>query len=335
MRYLSTNKRIRALSDLPSVLLTLAVCLMCWIAGYVYSTGFPLVGYSAVLPLWGVLCKLFVNKICVYLAGLLIIIIVAFAMQRISDRHMLIRERTRLPFILFILLVSTNSGLLPFKEVTIVLLCLVFMIYELFDSYQSPEETGMLFNAGVLVGIAGLFMPQVLWLIPLLWIGMYQFRSLSFRSFAASLMGVLIIYWFVLAWCIWKHDFSTFSSLFSSIMSFDIISPATLFQYYRIGFAGVVLLLVMSFFHIKSDALSNSVRVRMMLSFLLNMSTWSLIKILLYGNNVDSFFALLYLPVSVLAAYFFENIRYYFRFSLYYSMLILWSVSFIIQLWNF
>ncbi|HCC52247.1 MAG TPA: hypothetical protein DEQ30_09470, partial [Porphyromonadaceae bacterium] len=77
---------------------------------------------------------------------------------------------------LFLLLMSTNAGLIPVKEVSIVLLCLVFAIYELFYSYQSPELTGKFFNIGVLVGIAGLFMPQIVWLMPLFWIGMYQFR---------------------------------------------------------------------------------------------------------------------------------------------------------------
>ena len=123
------------------------------------------------------------------------------------------------------------------------------------------------------------------------------------------------------------------TSLFSSIAKFDIY-PATFFQYYRIGLAGVILLLIMAFFYIKSDALSNSVRVRMMLSFLLNMSAWPVVLMLLYSNEADSFFAILCVPVAILAAYFFENIRYRFRFILYYSMLVLWGISFIMQVWN-
>ena len=336
MRYLlSTDKRIKMLSDWPSMLLTFAVCLLCWVAGYVYSIGFPMAEYSAVLPLWGMLCDFLGGKLIVYLLGLSLIVLVAFVIQRISDRNMLIRERTRLPFMLFILLISTNSELLSVKEITIVLLCLVFMIYELFNTYQLPEATGRLFNAGVLIGVSGLFIPQLLFVMPLLWIGMYQFRSLSIKSFAASLMGMLIVYWFVLAWCVWEHDFSMFSSLFSSIAKFDIISTSILFRYHYVGFAGVVLLLIMALVHIKSDALSNSVRVRLMFSFLLNMSAWSLVMIFLYSNHIDTFSAILYLPVSVLAAYFLKNLRYVFRFALYYTMLIILSASFIMRIWNF
>ena len=329
------SRRIRTLSDRPTVLLTIMVCLFCWGIGYFFSLGFPLSVYSAVLPLWGLLYKFLSSSLIVYTTGFLIIVLVAFVIQRICDRDMLTPERTRLPFLLFILLVSTNSGLLPFSEVSLVLLCLVFMIHELSVSYQSPEATGRFFNAGALVGVSGLLIPQVLWIIPILWIGMYQFRSLNLKSFAASLTGILIIYWFILAWCVWNHDFSMFLSLFSSIVGFDIISTTTLFQPYMIGFVGVILLLLPTILHIKTDALSNSVRVRMMLSFLLNISVWSLVLFFFYGNSTDSFLAILYLPVSILLSYYFYNIRYNLRFTLYYCMLFLWCLSFILRIWNY
>ena len=329
------NRRKKSLSDKPTMLLTFMTCLICWGIGYFYSIGFPLSEYSAVLPLWGLICSFLSIDFVVYPAGFLLIIFIAFIIQRICDRDMLTSERTRLPFLLFILLISTNPGLLPFKEVSIVLLCIAFMIHELSVSYQSPEATGRFFNAGALIGISGLLVPQVLWIIPLLWIGMYQFRSLNFKSFAASLTGILIIYWFILAWCVWKHDFSIFSSLFSSITDFHIISTSTLFHPYMIGFAGLFLLLILAFLHINTNASSNSVRVRMMLSFLLNMSVWSLLLIILYSKNSDSFIAILYLPASVIMSYFIYNIRNVFRFYIYYSILILWTFSFILQVWNY
>ena len=336
MRYSQYGRsRIRTLSDRPTVLLTIMVCLFCWGIGYFFSMGFPLSVYSAVLPLWGLLYKFLSSSLIVYTTGFLLIVLIAFVIQRICDRDMLTPERTRLPFLLFILLVSTNSGLLPFSEVSLVLLCLVFMIHELSVSYQSPEATGRFFNAGALVGVSGLLIPQVLWIIPILWIGMYQFRSLNLKSFAASLVGILIIYWFILAWCVWNHDFSMFSSLFSSIAGFDIISTTTLFQPYMIGFVGVILLLIPTILHIKTDALSNSVRVRMMLSFLLNISIWSLVLFFFYGNSTDSFFAILYLPGSILLSYYIYNIRYNLRFILYYSMLFLLCLSFILRIWNY
>ena len=332
--YLNTHKRIKTLSDSPYVILTLAVCLSCWITGYIYSIGFPLEENRVVLPLWGVLCNLLNYKPVAYITGFLVIVLCAFVIQRMSDREVLISERTRLPFMLFILLVSTDPELLSLRAITVVLLCIVFMVFELFNSYQSPESTGKLFNAGVLLGSAVLLMPQIFLLVPVLWFGIYKFRCLNMKSFAASVTGILIIYWFVIAWCVFINDFSIFTSLYLSITGFDIISLSS-FQPYHVGLVAVVILLIMAYVYIKSDALSNSVRVRMMLSFLLNMAVWLVILILLYSNETDLFFAVLCIPVSILVAYFFENIRYRFRFGLYYFMLVLWCVSFIMRLWNF
>jgi hypothetical protein len=314
--------------------MTFAVCLSCWIAGYLFSAGFPLEVGDVVLPLWGVLCKLSGNKLLAYIIGFVAVVLVAFVIQRISDREVLISERTRLPFVLFVLLVSTNPGLLSLRAITIVLLLLVFMVFELFNSYQSPESTGKLFNAGVLIGASVLLVPQIFWLVPVLWIGMYQFRCLNLKSLAATVIGIMIVYWFVLAWCVYIDDFSMFTSLYLSITGFNIIS-ISLLQPYHTGLVAVVLLLIMAYVYIKSDTLSNSVRVRMMLSFLLNMAVWLVILMLLFSNEIDMFFAVLCVPVSILSAYFFENIRYRYRFGLYYSMLVLWGVSFILRLWNF
>ena len=284
------------------------------------------------MPLWVLVGHLFSYKPVACFTGLFIMALVAYIMQRISDIEMLIRERTRLPFMLFLLLMSTNAGLIPVKEVSIVLLCLVFAIYELFYSYQSPELTGKFFNIGVLVGIAGLFMPQIVWLMPLFWIGMYQFRTLELRSFMASLIGVLIIWWFVLAWCVWKHDYLMFSTFYDQLTDFQFLS-VEIFRLYQIGSIVVLLVLTVAFFHVKMDAFNNSVRVRQMLAFLLNMAIWSFGLILLYGKDSDSFLAVIYLPSSVLIAYFLENIRRVFRFVLYYFMLLTWLASFLLRLW--
>ena len=333
MRYsLNTYRRRGALSDWPSMSLTFVACLSCWVTGYIYSVGFPIDEGNVVLPLWSALCNALSNRVVVYIFGLLLFLLVAYVMQRISDIEMFIHERTRLPFMIFILLISTNVGLIPAGATTIALLCFVSIIYQLFNSYQQPESTGAIFNAGVMAGVACLFIPQALWFVPLLWIGMYKFRSINLRSLLASLVGFLIIYWFVLAWCIWKHDFSMFTSLFSTLLDFSVLYVDV--HYYHIGSVGVVLLLIMAFFHVKMDSFNNSVRVRQMFSFLLNMSVWSLFLILLYGRHSDFFLAIMYLSSSVLIAYFFENINYRIRFLLYYSMLALWVVSFIMRVWN-
>ena len=336
MRYhTGAYKRKTTLSDWPFLLATFLVCLLCWSAGYYSSIGFPLTENDAIVPLWGKLIKLLSNRFFVYFVGFLLVILIAFVLNRINDIEMLIPERTLLIGMFLVLFLSTNVGFLPFSEKTVVLLCFVFLIHELFNAYQSPESTGKFFNIGVLIGFSGLFMPQVLWLIPFIWIGMYQFYSLSFRSFFAYLIGVLIIYWLVLGWCVWVNDFSMFVSLFNSLMDFELFSVFLSFQYYHFSFVLIIILLIASFFIIKIDTVNNRVRVRQMLSFLLYLSMGLVALILLYGNEIDSFLTILYLPFSVVLAYFFENLGRRFKFSLYFAVLILFAFFFTLRIWNY
>ena len=324
MQYL--DRRKKTLSDWPHVLITVLVCLACWIACYYYSAGIPLSDDEAVLPL----NKWLNNKAVMYAFGLFLMILTAFIIQRINDIEMLISERTRLVFMFYILLTSTNLQILPFNSSTIVLLCLVCMINELFKTFQSPETKGHLFNAGVCIGVAGLFMPQTLWFTLLLWFGMYQLFSLNYRSFFSSLIGVLSIFWLALAWCVWKLDFSLFARFYVSLTDFKLFTVFQSMRYYHIGFIFIAILMFPLLLNIKMDTINNRMRVRQMLSFLLNMLVMSCILICLYGSNASMFISVLYLPLSILLAYFFENMRKRFYFIFYYFILTLCFFSFII-----
>jgi hypothetical protein len=329
-QYRRTENQMKSLSDWPSMLVTFTVCLLCWGLCYLYR--FPSERDPSTIPLWILIGKLLNYQTEAGLAGMFILLLVAYLMQRVSDLEMLISERTRLPFMLFLLLISTNVKLLPIREVAVALLCLVLAIYELYGTYHSPESRGKSFNMGVLVGVASLFMPQVVCLIPLFWIGMYQLRSLNSKSFMASLAGVLVVYWFSSAWCLWKCDFSIFLSLYNGLTDFTLL-PVDM--YHQTGLIVVLILLVMAFSHIKADTFNNRVRVRQMLSFLLSMIVWTFVLILLYGKDTDSLLAVIYLPVSVVIAYFLENTRRMLRFVLYYLMLLVCLASFLLYLWIF
>ena len=334
MNYYRSPDRKKTVSNRLTMLLTITVCLICWVVSFFYVSGLPFVRKSAVIPFWDSISVLLPYRLMSYLLNLLVFAFSAFVMQRISDIELLIRERTRLPFMIFMLLISTNGGLFSFNAISVVLLCLVGVIYALFMSYHVPEAVGRFYNAGFFIGVAGLLLPQVLWFIPLLWIGMYRFRSLDFKSFGASLIGILIVYWFVLGWCIWKHDFSIFAMIYTALIDFNFFSVTDLLHSYQLGFLSLIILLFIAFFHVHMDALNHSVRVRQMLSFLIYMSVCALILVLLYGNDIDSFLAILYLLSAVLVAYTIENSRLRMRFVLYYTALALWTVSFFIRIWS-
>jgi hypothetical protein len=314
------------------MVISLVVCLLCWVAGYFFSVGFPLTDSESASSLWRVVDGIFINKGTAYFIGMLSVVIIGFTLQKINNDEMFIEERTRLPLIIFLFFYSTNSALLPVSEVIIVLFCIDFFFYEFFKSYQKPEDTLVFYNAGTYLGIASLFMPQVLWFVPLMWTGMYSFRSLSFKSFFSSLLSVMTIYWIALAWCLWSHDFTFLSEIFNSFINVNLPAISSFLQYYKLGF---LLLVIIIFVYVKLNSIEKSVRLRIMLSFLIRFSVLTIFLIFIYDDKSDLLQAILYLPACILVSYYFATTRHRFRFVLYYFMIAFFTFSFFTRIWTF
>jgi hypothetical protein len=325
MNYYWTKRREGTLPEKPAMAVTLVTCLTCWLTGYFYPAVFPLNSTG----------KIFINREISCTVGLLAVLTVGFAIQKINDSEMLIRERTRLPFMFFLLFFSTHAGLPPVSAATAVILCFVFLLGELFRTYQKPEATVSFFNVGAYLGFASLFVPQMLFFAPAIWLGMYNFRSLEAKSFLATLTGILTIYWILLAWCLWTRDFSFYAEWFNDLIRIRFFPVASLLQYHRWALMEILILTLISCFQVKRESFYNNVRPRMMLSLLINISLMLVLMILLYGDRTDIFQAILYLPVAVLIACFLNTVKKRIRFVLYYFILIPLLFSFIAFIWNF
>lgn len=330
--YYGSSKK-RSLSNLQTIIPTFLLSALCWVGGFYFSLGMPVIDDSH-SQLWTVVCSVLENKIAAYIAGILLMLLISFLIQHISDIEILIREQTHLPFILSVLFLSSNFGIMPIKEVAVLLICLMLMIFLLFGIYQSSSASGTIFNVSFFIAFTSLFFAQSVWLFILVWVGMYKFRITSFKNIISSLIGFFIVYWLVLGWCVWKHDYNIFVNLWSELSNLNF-SFKHLFEYCNLGIAFVVLLLILSISFQKMDALGNSTKVRQFLSFLVDMSILPIILMLFYERYLYCFYAIICIPASILIAYFFASVRNVkAKFVLYYLMLFLLMASFIIRLYN-
>ncbi|MDR2471936.1 MAG: DUF6427 family protein [Tannerella sp.] len=325
------HKKRKSLSGKPTIVLTFFACLACWLTSYFYLVGFPASAGTAVYPLWNLMLDFPANPTVAYLLGVILSITIAFVIQHINDTDMIVGERTNLPFTLFSLMAAAAYGMHPFNEASIALLLLVLAVNSLFKSYQKPESTGSMFNAGVYIAVASLFVPRMLWFILLLWMGMYRFSMFNIKTFAASLTGVGSTFLLLFTVCLMIDDCSIATSLFSSLIDFEVYT----FEMYHIGLSAVILLTIIAFLFISADAFNNSVRVRQMRFFMANMTFFIGLMIVLYKNDYDTFSAALFIPSSILIACFIESLRFYMRFIAYYLFITFGLLFYFYGLWNF
>ena len=309
-------------------------CIVSWIVSYVYSIGYPVYGEVAAPPLWNAICQLLPNKAFTYVIGMALMIGGAFLLHRANYALMLIREKTLLPFLFFILLISTNPDFFPLKSTSLGVFCLIFAVYQLFTSYHDPESMGKAYNAALLIGVGSLLWIHILWFLPLFWYGMYRFRSLNVRTFMASFLGVSTVYWFVLGWCVWQKDFSPFIIPFTSLFKIHFLQIKGTFIDW-IGLIYVALITIIASINILAHEYEDNLRTRQFLSFVIVLAIWSFVLFFIYEQSSEEYLEMACVPSSILMAHFCTVVHNRYIFWLFHFTVLLFIALLFIRLWNF
>lgn len=300
------------------------------------SFGFPLEAAPSDTPLWQAIQRLLPGTLFPYLMGLLLAVGGAFLVQRISYALVLIRDRSFLPFLFFFLLLSTNALFFPLRSTSLALFCLMLALYLLFTTHHDPLSVKRSFVAAFLIGLGSLLWAYMLWYIPLFWIGMYMFRSLNPKTFMASLIGVTVVYWLLLAWAVWTGDYSYFIVPFQSLGNFDLFFWRFSEWIEWLPLLIVVPLVIAAFVNMVVHELADSLRTREFLSFLMLMIAWSVVFFFLYEPATVGFLQMMAIPASTLIAHLFATRQNRYTFWLMIVTIIALPALLILQLsWSF
>ena len=329
------NKKRLNISSLPNLLFTLLICAVCWYAGYDNWIGFPVKSDSGTSLLWHAVCDLLTDKNNTYFAGFTLLFLAAALLQRFNFRFVIFQGKTTLPFLLFLILNSVNPFFFPIRPVSIAIFPVIFAMFELFGSYQNPMATGRMFNVMFYLGMGSLICPYLLWFIPVFWIGMYQFRILTVRTFSASLLGGFTVFLFVLGWCVWKHDFGIFINIALCLSDIHIaFTNESLLTEWPKPICIFIFMLVL-LFRISSQESEKSIRTRHFLSFLFMFGFSSFFLALIYASTFVDFECVCYLSASIIASYSFSGKYGIASFLLYYLVIAMLIILLFIRLWNF
>lgn len=329
------RKRRRAYDHPVLFICLIVICLVCWLSGYYVSPDDPVLGGSEGTPVWNWLSRFLPGRLFTYITSFLLMIGGGYLLYRFNYALGLIREKTFLPFLFFVLLSSTNPDFLSLRVTSIVFFCMLLAIYQLFTSYHNPSSTMNAFKATLLIAVSSLLWTPVLWFLPLCWIGMYNFRCLTSKTFMASVLGGVVVYWFVLGWTVWEMDFSVFTIPFDWLFSFGFthFNPEERWTDW-VSLIYTVILAVIAFFNIRTHEHEDSLRSRQFLSFLMLFFIWALILAGICENYAEEFIHLASMPVTILYAHFFTSRRNRYTFWLFLFTILFYPFLLFVQLWN-
>ena len=240
--------------------------------------------------------------------------ICSYLLVEFNNANALLRVRSRLTTSTFLL----GIGSFPFLHESLDALSVTFFMlgcyYFLFRSYQESNSSPNIYHAFVSLGIACLIHPLLLCFIPFVYWSMIAYlRSFSFKTFCASLLGILTPFWFYGAYLIYIQDYTEvitklqnvlFFSLpsWNDYLSLDITRLSAFLLIFVLGLIGTI--------HALKTSYNDKIRTRMQFYTLILFETVILLFLLAQPQQFDLFMALLTLTSAPVIAHFFALTSY-------------------------
>lgn len=178
--------------------------------------------------------------------------------------------------------------------------CSVFPV----QGYQQSKPASYLFHAFVFIGMGSLLFPQLIFFVPVFWIGAYSFQSLHPKSFFASLIGWSVPYWFLLGYAYLSGHMDLFYQPFLELVNFRSILLG--FRPWELATIGYILLLYMvSSSHCLIAGYEDKIRTRSYLHFLIFLNFCIFVYIGLQPALYPHLFSLLLIGTSILIGHLF------------------------------
>ena len=258
--------------------------------------------YGAVVWL---LCGLFQQQLWVQFACF---VLATYLMVELNNSNVLIRIYSRSVSAAFIILSCTACFLFPSVEGAIVQLCLIASLLTLFHSYQDKTAVGLTFYTFVLISLASLVEVHTTWFIPIYWIMMMFFIfTMTGRTFLASLLGILLPYWCMFAWILWRYegDFTPLWQHFAPLVDFQFpIGYTTIEPGHILAFAFLFVLFLIGLIHYLRKSFNDKIRIRQIYYSLIFLDTVAMVFLIAQPQHEDLMLRVIIITTSPLIGHF-------------------------------
>lgn len=232
--------------------------------------------------------------------------ITCYLMVELNNINALIRIFSRMVSSAFLVLTCCACFLFPALHEAVMLTCLTAFILLLFLTYQNKGAAGITYYAFLLFGVASIAYVHLLFFLPLIWLMMItNTMSLSWRTWIASLLGLLTPYWFGAVWVIYQQNYALFTDHFSKLAVFE--EPFNLYgitHSQKATLALIILMAIIGSIHFIRKNYLDKIRIRMFYGFFIWMDLAALVFLLLQPQHFNAMLLIMILSTSPLIAHF-------------------------------
>ena len=282
-----------------SLTITALLCMLVWLAVCISQ-----IQYGTKLPLteWGwqqwLSHPILITLPCVALS--------TYLMVELNNANALIRIYSRMVSCTFLVLMTMATFQYTSVRAAIVTLCAIGFYTAAFHAYQDNQATGWIFYAFLCLSIASIAFIQVLFFLPLLWILMStKLLSVSLKTLCASLLAVVLPYWFLIPYYVLTDNTQGFIQHFTSIADFAPladISTLSLEQLVTGGF--IILLFLIGGVHFLHTRQNDRIRTQMFYEIFVIVNSLALVFLVLQPVHFESLLGIIIVNTAPLIAHF-------------------------------
>ena len=224
----------------------------------------------------------------------------------LNNQNALIRIFSRLVSCAFLMLSCAACFLMPDMRGGLMQLFVVAAYLILFQSYQDKEAIAITYYGFLMLGLASLACPHILYFIPLIWLlTATNLLSLSWRSWVASLFGLLTPYWFVCAWLVYQNDFSPLTAHLLSLFDFQFPIRYDSLDTSILMISGLLAICtVIGTIHFIRKSTYDSIRIRLLYGFFIWMDIFAFALLAFQPQHYDMLLRIIIINTAPLIAHF-------------------------------
>ena len=229
-----------------------------------------------------------------------------YLMVELNNINALIRIFSRMVSCAFLALTCCASFLFPALPEAVMLVCLVAFVLLLFQTYQDKTAAGITYYAFLFYSIASIAYVHVLFFLPIIWLLMItHIMSMSWRTWTASIIGLLTPYWLGSVWIIYQHNYTLIADHFTKLIFFE--EPFNLYDitsYQKVTLALTALMAIIGTIHFIHKNYLDKIRIRMFYGFFMWMNLAAFVFLWFQPQHFNAMLLIMILNTSPLIAHF-------------------------------
>ena len=234
-----------------------------------------------------------------------------YLMMELNNANALIRIYSRMVSCSFLVFATIAVFMFPSIQAAIIMLGFVGFYTFAFRCYQDTHAPGWTFYAFFCIGMASIVWVQALFFLPILWIIMRtNILSMSPRNFVASLLGIILPYWFYAGYLAVKGNITILLNHFAKITVFAEPFNFKLLNINQILTLSFVLICAMiGIAHFINQKRNDNIRTRLFYQIFITIDVVTIVFMFLQPQHYDALLSVMIVTTAPLIAHFFALTR--------------------------